>query len=101
MVSLPVSRQTNSSTNTRSCSSDSPVLRSARISTIMGTMTFIQPERISDNVPSKSKSTTRAWRAETPGLTFSTIQFMLLLELLHNRGEVEDCYRNHSAEGST
>src|ERR1700683_4771454 len=74
MVSLPVSRQTNSSTNPRSCSSDSPLLRSARISTIMGTITLIQPERINDNVPSKSKSTTRAWRAETPGLTFSIIQ---------------------------
>src|ERR1700691_758843 len=74
MVSLPVSRQTKSSTNARSCSSDSPVLRSARISTIIGTITFIQPDRINDNVPSKSKSTTRAFRAEAPGRMFSSIQ---------------------------
>src|ERR1700722_3195891 len=101
MVSLPVSRQTKPSTNSRSCSSDSPVLRSARISTIIGTMTFIHPDRINDNVPSKSNSTTRAWRAEMPGLTLSIISFMLLLELLHNRGEVVDCRGHNDAECST
>src|SRR5579862_1017745 len=114
MVSLPVSRQTNSSTSAVNCDSDSPVLRSARISTIMGTITFIQPERITDNVPSKSKSTTRALRAETPGLTFSTIQVHftvklrfyceasdLLLELLHNGGEAEDGGRDDDADGTT
>src|ERR1700722_1272439 len=95
MVSLPVSRQTKPSTNARSCSSDSPVLRSARISSIIETMTFIHPERINDNVPSKSNSTTRAWRADVPGLTLSIISFMLLLELLHDRGEAIDC-RGHN-----
>src|SRR5579871_5110220 len=73
MVSLPVRRQTKSSTKLRRSSSDSPVFRSERISTIIGTITFIQPERISERVPSKSNSTTRAFRADTPGLTFSTI----------------------------
>src|SRR6266852_3788639 len=75
MVSLPVSCQTNSSTTLRNCSSLSPVLRSNRISTIMGTMTFIQPERIKESVPSKSNRTTRAFRADTPGVIFSTIPF--------------------------
>src|SRR5258708_18233558 len=75
MVSLPVSCQTNSSTTLRNCSSVSPVRRSSRISTIMGTITFIQPERIRESVPSKSNKTTRAFRADTPGVIFSTIQF--------------------------
>src|SRR5271166_191937 len=88
MVSLPVSRQTNSSTKVRNCSSDSPVFKSARISTIIGTMTFIQPERIKERVPSKSKSTTRALRAETPGVIFSTMEFKLLLEFLDDRWSV-------------
>src|SRR5580658_5844595 len=101
MVSLPVSRQTNPSTIARSCSSDSPVFRSARISTIIGTITFIQPERINDSVPSKSKSTTRASRAETPGLTFSIIPAYLILEPLHNRGELEDGQCHCHADGST
>src|SRR5262245_58836900 len=77
MVSLPVSRQTNSSTTARSSSSVSPVFRLSRISTIIGTMTFIQPERMRESVPSKSNSTTRALRADTPGETFSTINFIL------------------------
>src|SRR5580658_3362911 len=96
MVSLPVSLQTNSSTKPRNCCSDSPVFRSARISTIIGTMTFIHPERITDSVPSKSNSTTRALRAETPGLMFSTIE--LLLELVHKRWDVVDCYRHDNPD---
>src|SRR5580693_1413621 len=96
MVSLPVSFQTNSSTRPRNCCSDSPVFRSARISTIIGTITFIHPERITDRVPSKSKSTTRALRAETPGLMFSTIE--LLLELVHKRWDVVDCRRHNDTD---
>ena len=62
MVSLPVSRQTKSSTMARSSASVSPVFRSTRISTIMGTITSTQPERISDSVPSKSNKS-HSWRA--------------------------------------
>src|SRR5690349_15180252 len=73
MVCLPVSRPTNSSTIARNASSLSPVLRSSRISTIMGTITSIQPARISEIVPSKSKRTTRAFFAEAPGRSCSII----------------------------
>src|SRR5206468_5801083 len=39
----------------------------------MGTMTSTQPDRIRDRVPSKSKRTTRAPSAVTPGRTHSII----------------------------
>ena len=67
MVCLPVSRQTKSSTTVRSSASLSPVLRSRRISTIMGTITSIQPERMREMVPSKSKRQTRALSPKRPG----------------------------------
>src|SRR5258708_11366950 len=73
MVCLPVSRPTNSSTIRRRSSSLSPVWVSRRMSTIMGTMTSIQPARMSEMVPSKSKRTTRAFLAETPGRRCSII----------------------------
>src|ERR1700722_13391748 len=77
MVCLPVSLPTNSSTTTRRSSSRSPVFRSIRISTIMGIMISIQPDRITEIVPSKSKSATRALAAEAPGRRCSIIQFIL------------------------
>src|SRR5258708_18602794 len=73
MVCLPVSRPTNSSTIRRRSSSLSPVWVSRRMSTIMGTMTSIQPARMSEMVRSKSKRTTRAFLAETPGRRCSII----------------------------
>src|SRR5579863_4810351 len=67
MVCLPVSLPTNSSTTARNSASDSPDFKSASISTIMGTITSIQPARMIEMVPSKSNKTTRASRACTPG----------------------------------
>ena len=67
MVSLPVSRHTNSSTIcVKFLFATHPFCDSARISTIIGTITSIQPERMVENVPSKSKSATRAAAAVTP-----------------------------------
>src|SRR6185503_15539413 len=77
MVCLPVSRPTNSSTMARRSSSRSPVLRSSRISTIIGIMISIQPERITEMVPSKSKRATRAFAADAPGRRCSIIYFIV------------------------
>src|SRR2546423_13392680 len=71
MVCLPVSLPINSSTISRSDSSVSPVRRSSRISSIMGTITSIHPERISEMVPSKSNRTTRARAADAPSRSCS------------------------------
>src|ERR1041384_2296275 len=79
MVSLPVSRQTKSSTMARNSDSLSPVFKSTRISTIMGTITSIHPERISERVPSKSKRATRAADADASVRISSSILYQVLL----------------------
>src|SRR5712692_10484246 len=74
MVCRPVRRPTYSSTRARRSASFSPVWRSRRISTIMGTITPTQPERIREMVPSKSRRTTAAWRAWEAAWRVSSIK---------------------------
>ncbi len=55
---------TNSRDSSASVWGDSPLPVAASVSTISGTITFIQPSRIRLKVPSKSNSTCRGgWRA--------------------------------------
>jgi len=61
MVCLPVSRPTNSSTIARRSASRSPVLRSIRISTIIGIMISIHPERMTEMFHRNQKRATRAF----------------------------------------
>src|ERR1700733_210898 len=101
MVSLPVSRPTNSSTIECSSASDSPVFRSIRISTIMGTMTLTQPERITERVPSKSKRAARAPEAFAPVRTCSMFVISEPVfpfagpHYIRAQAGIRDCVREH------
>src|ERR1017187_7218583 len=71
MVSLPVKRQTNSSTTAVSSAPVSEVLVALSPSKHIGTITSIQPDRTREIVPSKSNITTRVRAAEAFLFTIS------------------------------